>query len=70
MPSVGLCKPKNNYDHFVLSEDCLEESDSAKRFSTGALTADANDPNKSLTSDHFPIVALFRTKGDNVHRDK
>jgi hypothetical protein len=62
-------QPSRNYDHFVLSEDCLEEFVSARRFSPEILTDDPRDPEETRTSDHFPIVAFFRTSGENVQRD-
>jgi len=61
--------PVNNYDHCVLSADTLEEFVQARRVSTSILTDDPEDPEVRLTSDHFPVVAFFRTKGDGVALD-
>jgi endonuclease/exonuclease/phosphatase family metal-dependent hydrolase len=68
-PVSGGGLPSRNYDHFVLSEDCLEEFVSARRFAPEILTDDPRDPEETRTSDHFPIVAIFRTSGENVQRD-
>lgn len=61
--------PARNYDHFIVSEDCLEELIDARRLNPAVLTDDPRDPKMALTSDHFPIVAYFRTLGDRVQRD-
>jgi exonuclease III len=61
--------PANNYDHFVVSADVLEELVQARRVSTDVLTANADDPELRLTSDHFPVVAFFRTVGAGVQLD-
>ena len=58
--------PANNYDHFVLSADTLEELVQARRVSTDILTAHPEDPEERLTSDHFPVVAFFRTVGAGI----
>lgn len=68
-PVAGGGKPAKNYDHFILSSDCLEEFISAERLSTTVLTDDPEDPEERLTSDHFPIVARFRMAGDGVRKD-
>jgi len=47
----------------------LEELIQARRVSPVVLTADARDPEEALTSDHFPVVAFFRTQGEAVSRD-
>lgn len=69
-PVSSGAEPRNNYDHFIISEDCLEEFDSARRFPTRVLTDDPMDPEVTRTSDHFPIVAFFRTSGESVRRDR
>ena len=61
--------PANNYDHFVLSADALEEFVQARRVSTDILTAHPEDPEECLTSDHFPVVAFFRTMEAGIERD-
>jgi len=58
-----LGSPVNNYDHFVISEDCREEFVAAYRLADEVLTQDPADPDRILTSDHFPIVAQFRLRG-------
>lgn len=55
--------PSNNYDHCVLSIDTLEEFIQARRIETNVLTDHSDDPEQRLTSDHFPIVSFFRTRG-------
>jgi uncharacterized protein (TIGR03437 family) len=61
--------PHNNYDHFVLSADALEEFIQARRVAPEILTDHPDDPEVRLTSDHFPIVAFFRTQGEGIQRD-
>ena len=61
--------PANNFDHFVLSADTLEELVQARRVSTDILTAHPEDPEERLTSDHFPVVAFFRTAGAGIGPD-
>ena len=61
--------PRNNYDHFILSADVLEEFVQARRVQPEVLTADDEDPELRLTSDHFPVIAFFRTEGDGVALD-
>ena len=61
--------PRSNYDHFILSIDTLEELIQARRVDPGVLTVDPDDPELRLTSDHLPIVALFRTSGEGVQLD-
>jgi uncharacterized protein (TIGR03437 family) len=61
--------PVNNYDHFVFSADVMEELVQARRVTPEILTADAADPEERLTSDHFPVVALFHTSGEDVRLD-
>jgi endonuclease/exonuclease/phosphatase family metal-dependent hydrolase len=62
--------PANNYDHCVLSIDTLEEFVQARRVATNVLTDDPDDPEVRLTSDHFPIIAFFRTRGPGIAPDK
>lgn len=62
--------PANNYDHCVCSLDTLEEMIQARRVSPEILTSHPEDPELRLTSDHFPIVALYRTTGDGVSLDR
>jgi uncharacterized protein (TIGR03437 family) len=61
--------PVSNYDHCVFSADVMEELIQARRLATQVLTDHPDDPEVTLTSDHFPIVAFFATKGENVARD-
>ena len=61
--------PASNYDHCVLSADTMEELIQARRVDTNVLTDHPEDPEVRLTSDHFPVVAFFRTKGDGVSLD-
>jgi hypothetical protein len=60
--------PANNYDHFVISDDCLEEFLLARRMDPRMVTDNDGEPDPR-TSDHYPIFALFRTQGDGVVRD-
>lgn len=68
-PAAQDGAPRNNYDHFILSVDALEEFIQARRVDPEILTADPDDPELRLTSDHFPIVAFFRTSGEGVSLD-
>jgi endonuclease/exonuclease/phosphatase family metal-dependent hydrolase len=61
--------PVNNYDHCVVSADTMEEFVEARRVSTDILTGNTDDPEVRLTSDHFPIAAFFRTRGDGIALD-
>ena len=61
--------PANNYDHFVLSADTLEEFVQARRVSTDILTAHPEYPEERLTSDHFPVAGFFRTAGAGIQPD-
>jgi hypothetical protein len=60
----------SNYDHCVLSADTLEEFIQARRVDTEILTSHPEDPEVRLTSDHFPVVAFFRTSGEGVVPDR
>ncbi len=62
-------EPANNYDHCVLSADTLEEFIQARRVDPEILTSHPEDPEERLTSDHFPIVVFFRTRGEGVAPD-
>lgn len=71
---AGLTKgqPANNYDHLILSADCLEEFIRARRLDTSILldhSGEVQDGDRRLTSDHFPIVGFFRTSGVGVAKD-
>ena len=68
-PAVQGGLPRNSYDHFIFSVDALEELVQARRVDPEILTAHPDDPEFRLTSDHFPIVALFRTSGERVRLD-
>jgi hypothetical protein len=68
-PVSGGGGPARNYDHCVVSADVLEEFIQARRVSTNILTDHAEDPEVRLTSDHFPIVALFKTRGEGISLD-
>jgi hypothetical protein len=61
--------PISNYDHCVLSADALKGFVEARRVTTDILTDDPRDPEVTLTSDHFPIVAFFKTRGDGIALD-
>ena len=65
--SGGL--PANNYDHCLISAEALKEFIEARRVDPAILTSDPSDPEVRLTSDHFPIVALFRTHGSGIALD-
>lgn len=65
----SLGSPVSNYDHCVFSADVMEELIQARRAATEILTDHPDDPEVTLTSDHFPIVAFFATKGERVARD-
>ena len=64
----------NNYDHFILSADCLEEFITARRIDTTIVHDHSdelrNNGTRKLTSDHFPIVAFFKTSGAGVALDQ
>jgi len=62
--------PASNYDHCVLSADALKAFIQARRVDTGILTDNPQDPELRLTSDHFPIVAFFRTRGAGIALDR
>ncbi|MCS6951364.1 MAG: hypothetical protein NZM33_00730 [Bryobacteraceae bacterium] len=64
-----LGQPVSNYDHCVFSADALEELIQARRVQPEILTDHPDDPEITLTSDHFPIVAFFRTRGEGIRRD-
>jgi hypothetical protein len=68
-PVSGGGGPARNYDHCVLSADVLEKFIQARRVSTNILTDHAEDPEVRLTSDHFPIVVLFKTRGEGISLD-
>jgi endonuclease/exonuclease/phosphatase family metal-dependent hydrolase len=61
--------PARNYDHCVVSADALEEFVQARLVSTNILTDHPEDPEARLTSDHFPIVAFFKTRGEGISLD-
>ena len=61
--------PVGNYDHCVISADAMEEFIQARRVQTNILTDDPEDPEERLTSDHFPVVAFFRTRGEGISLD-
>jgi hypothetical protein len=54
-----LKKPLNRMEEFV----------QARRVSTNILTDHPEDPEARLTSDHFPIVAFFKTRGQGISLD-
>jgi len=62
-------EPVSNYDHCVCSVDTLEEFVQARRVSPDILTDHPEDPEQRLTSDHFPIVTFFKTRGEGVALD-
>ena len=61
--------PARNYDHCVVSADTLEELVQARRVTTSVLTDHPEDPELRLTSDHFPTVAFFKTRGPGISLD-
>jgi endonuclease/exonuclease/phosphatase family metal-dependent hydrolase len=61
--------PARNYDHCVISADTLEEFVQARRVTTTVLTDHPDDPEVRLTSDHFPTVAFFKTRGPGISLD-
>jgi hypothetical protein len=62
-------QPVNNYDHCIVSANALKALIQVRRVATSILTDDAQDPEVRLTSDHFPIVALFLTRGPGIFLD-
>jgi uncharacterized protein (TIGR03437 family) len=62
--SGGL--PVNNYDHCIVSANALNAFIQARRVATNVLTDDPQDPETRLTSDHFPVVAFFLTRGPGI----
>ena len=62
--------PVSNYDHCVLSANTLKAFVQARRVSTDILTDHPDDPEMRLTSDHFPIVAFFKTRGEGIALDR
>jgi uncharacterized protein (TIGR03437 family) len=62
--------PANNYDHCVVSFDALEEFVQARRIDPSILTDHPDDPESRLTSDHFPVAAFFRTRGEGIALDR
>ncbi len=54
----------SNYDHCVLSADALEEFLQARRVDPEILVLHPDDPEARLASDHFPVIAFLRTKGE------
>ena len=61
--------PASNYDHCMLSADTMEEFVQARRIDTSILANHPEDPEARLTSDHFPVVAFFKTRGEGVSLD-
>ncbi len=68
-PVASGGEPRNNYDHCLISADALEEFVQARRVDPAIVTDHPEDPESQLTSDHFPIVAFFRTRGPGIHLD-
>lgn len=68
-PVASGGEPRNNYDHCLISADALEEFVQARRVDPAILTDHPDDPETQLTSDHFPIVAYFRTRGPGIRLD-
>jgi hypothetical protein len=48
----------------------MEEFIQARRVATSILTDHPEDPEARLTSDHFPVVAFFKTRGDGISLDR
>jgi len=61
--------PVSNYDHCMISANTLRAFIQARRVDTAILTDNPQDPEVRLTSDHFPIVAFFRTRGTGIALD-
>jgi len=61
--------PVSNYDHCVISANTLNAFVQARRIDTAILTDNPQDPEVRLTSDHFPIVAFFHTRGTGIALD-
>jgi uncharacterized protein (TIGR03437 family) len=68
-PAASGGGPARNYDHCAVSADAMEEFVQARRVSTNILTDHPEDPEARLTSDHFPIVAFFKTRGEGISLD-
>jgi exonuclease III len=62
--------PVSNYDHCVFSASTMKEFIQARRVSSDILTDNPDDPEMRLTSDHFPIVAFLKTRGDGITLDR
>lgn len=62
--------PVSNYDHCVISADTLKAFIQARRVDATILTDNPQDPEVRLTSDHFPIVAFFKTRGTGIALDR
>ena len=65
----------NNYDHFVVTADCLEELVTARVMDVRILQDRSGefqetDEKRVMASDHHPVVAFFRTSGVGVSRDR
>jgi endonuclease/exonuclease/phosphatase family metal-dependent hydrolase len=68
-PISSGSSPARNYDHCVVSADTMEEFVQARRVSTNILTDHPDDPEVRLTSDHFPIAAFFKVRGEGISLD-
>lgn len=61
--------PANNYDHFILTKDLVnEEFVNASRFDVEVIHEVDVDSDQSL-SDHYPIQALFKSSGAGIALD-
>ncbi|MEO8126624.1 MAG: hypothetical protein ABI822_05990, partial [Bryobacteraceae bacterium] len=69
-PSSAGGAPSGNYDHCLVSIYTLREFIQGRRVETTVLTDHPEDPEVRLTSDHFPIVAFFRTRGSGIALDR
>lgn len=69
-PAAAGGGPVNNFDHCVLSADTMEEFIQASLIDPSILTSHLDDPAVRLTSDHFPIVGSFRTRGEGISLDR
>jgi endonuclease/exonuclease/phosphatase family metal-dependent hydrolase len=61
--------PASNYDHCLISANALKAFIQARRIDTQILTDNPQDPEARLTSDHFPIVAFFHSRGTGIALD-
>ncbi len=61
--------PKNNYDHFIISRDVKDEEFIKAELVDTELIDNIDGTSEELISDHYPIRAVFRSKGSGVALD-